>query len=128
MTTKLYVIATMESNSNVHKCVESCADFIDDASFIVSPGDLNLFKDKKEDWFLVLYDNEHLEPDLADAMPVFLAHDYYDVLVLAKAENNRITKCPRLFKSYLTFPDEGLLPVERNIKFENALNGFILPC
>lgn len=128
MKVKLYIIATMEPNSNPWKCVDSCSAFIDDATSIVYPGELNKFDSKNEDWFLVLYDNEQLDPELAEAMPVFLAHDYYDALIMAKNDNNKITKCPRMFKSHLTFPDQGLLPNERDIKFEKALNGFIIPC
>lgn len=82
--------------------------------------------DKEEDgWYGVFYENEEIEDELLVALDSFFELTKADVLVAFKREPNRITKCPRFFRSHVELKIDSLEPLDREIPHEIMLNGYI---
>jgi len=85
---------------------------------------------KEGDWFMVLYDNEYIDPSLLKSLPTFMSHTEFDVYVIMKRtlgnKGLETTQAPRLFQSTLMLQPDSLLPIREDIQSERILNGWIL--
>jgi len=96
--------------------------------------EINLIE-KTTDWYGVFYDNERIDPYLADSLFVYFTYNNfslknkpYDFLVIHKKDKNTVvTKCPRFFRNNVKLQKDSLMP--KNIKTltgESPLDGWIL--
>lgn len=79
----------------------------------------------KTEWWMVIYDNEIIDPKLLEVIPFFVKFDVHDTFVLYRSDlDGKITYCPRLFKNWITTHKDYLYPTNaKNI--ETILNGWI---
>jgi len=124
----LYILKTNESNRSViktRKSVESSP--LRQWRVVDGIEDINRHQ-TRQPWYVVLYDNEYLSYDLRKAMKTILRMEYveFDALMFVKkASDGKLYQSPRLFKSHVLLEKNGLLPVDRSIKMERILDGWV---
>lgn len=85
-------------------------------------------EDKKETpWYLILFDNEKVSPDLKAAISTILETDpHIDAFIfMEKNSDKRITQSPRMFKSHVKLQPDSFLPVDDNYVYERILDGWV---
>jgi len=82
-------------------------------------------KEKGNEWYAVIYDDEYIDEPLLEGLKVFVAVSEVDVLVLGKKGKDKIFKAPRIFRRDIKLRDDSLLPVKDNVTFETVLNGWV---
>ena len=79
------------------------------------------------DWYLILYDNEALDKELLESMPVLLNETRTKVFSFYKIqEDKKYSICPRLFRKELKISPNCLYPVNEREPIMNVLNGFVV--
>lgn len=85
------------------------------------------------EWFAYLYDNEYLEVELKEALPIFLLDTTLDYMIIWKKARSggmpsQVSRAPRIFRAGTVLQEGKLVPDGRVIDFshETILNGWIL--
>lgn len=126
----LVILQSNSAHADKEKTIESCKEIVGPIEYAGVPLDINNLE-LNTNWILVLYDDEVLESELAEAIPIFIESNLYDGLILLKkvTETTKIYRCVRVFKCPVTFTEEGLIPIEQNeMELETVLNGWVLDC
>jgi len=116
----LYIIPSGLKNADLDKTINSFTYYNEDID-----EEITLIKDvvrassirdimmrrngNEDDWFIVVYDNEHITIGLAYAFMNFMRGNA-DVLVVMKNVDEYITQSPRAFKNFVRLGQESLLP------------------
>lgn len=85
-------------------------------------------EDKKDtDWFLILFDNEKVSPDLRDAISTILEVDpKIDAFIfMEKTLDGKLTQSPRMFRRHVELQKDSFLPVDNGYKYERILDGWV---
>jgi len=82
--------------------------------------------EKRTKWYAVMYDNERLDQNLMEALPIHLTFQTHDIIVLFKRnDKDEMTMAPRIFRAEIKLRDNCLLPDGSGLKFDRALDGWI---
>lgn len=119
--------------------VQSCADpkdpsvteksfdgIADDVHCVSALSEVNGME-RRNDWYGVFYDDEHIDEPLLEGLKVFIRESDADMLVLLKKNGEHYFKSPRLFRRHITLRDGSLLPESGSVPFQTVLNGWVLP-
>ena len=80
----------------------------------------------KSDWWIVLYDDEHIEPRLLDAVVAASDWGKFDVFSFYKMDADaRVFICPRMFRKGIKTDTERLYP-STVVPMECLLDGWVL--
>lgn len=79
-------------------------------------------------WYMIMYDDEHIDENMAKAIPVYLLSQF-DVLECYKKTTDKTgTLSPRLFRGNVRPQWDTLLPADiQNLKSTRILDGWIKP-
>ena len=122
----LFIIQSCADAKNPSITIKSFDGMIAESHCVASFVEINEHF-KSNEWYAVIYDDEHIDEPLNEGLKVFIKHSNADALILLKLCDKRAYKCPRLFKRNVTLMGDKLLPQNKNIKFETVLNGWLLP-
>lgn len=85
-------------------------------------------------WYAIMYDNEYLSKDLANALPVILNHEKNNGYIFFKRIKKEIIEpskppfdvyvMPKIFRRHVKL-QKGLLVPENYEKFEHILDGWV---
>jgi len=138
----LYVLPSGLKNADLKRTVDSFTYYNEDID-----KEITLIKDWKkassirdvmsrrngneDDWYMIVYDNEHITTGLAYALHTHMNSDS-DVLVIMRNAGG-ISQSPRAFRNFIKLPAESLLPdkaavrpvVGDPIKYNRVLDGWI---
>lgn len=135
MRTNLFILQSGKFNAKLDKTKKSVDDYITSATFCKTIQEINdlvtgvtkpVWRDV-QDWYMVLYDNEYIDPLLKAILPIELAKSLADSIILYKVDNLRkTTKAPRIFKKDIVLRPNSLLPLRENdIIFMEIPGGWI---
>ena len=79
----------------------------------------------KSDWWIVLYDDEWIDPRLLEAMIVGSKCERFDVFVFYKIDKDvKVTICPRMFRNSVRIEKDFLYPI-LPVNMETLLDGWV---
>jgi len=120
----LFILKSGDPNADYEKLINSFDHMTPDVVFVGDIRAINI--SKKQNWYIVMYDNEIIDQNLMEALPVYLEHSTSDVVVLFKRnELDEVTTSPRLFRKDVCLREDCLLPDDKGLKFDRALDGWI---
>jgi len=86
-------------------------------------------------WYGYIFSDEYLDDQVRDALPIFLASDQFDALILMKKElidgcedacAVRVTQAPRIFRKHVRLEEGKHIPRDPHLLiFERLLDGWI---
>ena len=121
----LFIIRSCADPKDPKKTIESFFEVVDDLWLLNSIDDVNA-KEKKNEWYGVMYDNEIIDEPLNEGLKVFIEQCDADVLILMAKVGDKIYKSPRLFRRNVLLNKGSLMPEGKDLKFETVLNGWVL--
>lgn len=91
---------------------------------------LDLEKHFPTPWYGYIYSDEYLDDQARDALPVFLASNQFDCLVLMKKVlvdgKMKITQAPRIFRKDVRLVEGKHIPKNpQRLRFEKMLDGWV---
>ena len=122
----LFILKTTEENKSLTSTTASVDDLFDQFAVVENINEINgAFK--KNDWFLVLYDNECLSVDLKEAVKNILTMDIaFDALIFfQKDTDDKLYQSPRLFRKHVRLKENSLLPEDDSMKMVRILDGWV---
>ena len=79
-------------------------------------------------WYMIMYDDEHIDENLAKSIPVYLLSQFDVMECYRKTGEKTGTISPRLFRSHITPQWDSLLPADiQKLKTTRILDGWIQP-
>ena len=79
------------------------------------------------EWYLILHDDEQLDEQLLEAVPVLLNEDRINVFSFYKKNHlGEYSICPRLFRKNIKISPLHLFPENEREPITNVLNGFVV--
>jgi len=121
----LFILKSGDSNAAPEKTVTSFAHMNPKVKMVSDIKMINATK-KRTKWYTVMYDNERLDQNLMEALPIHLTFQAHDIIVLFKRnDKDEMTMAPRIFRSAIKLRDNCLLPDGSGLKFDRALDGWI---
>jgi len=120
----LFVVQSRADALNHDRTIASFHEIVDEIYFVPNIREIN-DKPKRNDWYAVIYDDEHIDEPLVEGLKVFIEQSPVDVLVLGKEGKDKFFKAPRLFRRDVALRTDSLLPANDNLEFETVLNGMI---
>lgn len=122
----LFILKSGDPKADSNALLKSFNHMAPDIVFAGSIKVISDFPDMRTKWYIVMYDNEKLDQNLMEALPVYLEHSKSDVVVMFKIdENDEVTTAPRLFRKDVILRENCLLPRDKSLKFDRALDGWI---
>lgn len=122
----VFILTTTEPNRSVAKTINSMDGIPMEFHSVENINEINknLFKN---DWYLILFDNEYLSYDLRKAVEKILKMDIqFDALMFVKKTNDeRMFQSPRMFKKHVNLAKDSLLPMDRTVRMERILDGWV---
>jgi len=120
----LFVVQSRADALDTGPAVKSFGDLADEIHFVPNIQSINE-KEKKNEWYAVIYDDEIIDEPLKEGLKVFIEISDVDMLVLAKKGDGKYFKCVRLFRRNIELRTDALLPVKEGLALETVLNGWI---
>jgi len=81
---------------------------------------------KDKDWYGIFYDDETMDQDLQEGLPVHLKLNDADILVLFKeTRDGRFFKSARFFRSHVPIDSENIVPIGDHWQVSKVLDGTI---
>ena len=82
-------------------------------------------------WFAIFFDDEMIDPELAQALPTFIKVNIFDALCLWKKsglnDDFKFSKTPRVFRNGVRLEMNSFVPKNvASLRFTNVLDGWIL--
>ncbi len=125
----VFVINVHQPNSSFVEAVSSFNGRINRMYAVDTMADINNIA-KESEWYGVLYDNETIEDQLLEALPVFFEQSKADVLIAYRGNNDNIkpeSMGPRFFRRDVVLSNLCLdVEDEEGLVFDKILNGWIL--
>jgi len=119
-------------NKDLHDPERAKASFGDTVQFsqILEARRLDLEKDFQTPWYGYIFSDEYLDDQARDALPVFLASDQFDCLILMKKVlvdgEMKVTQAPRIFRKDVRLVENTHIPENpQRLRFEKMLDGWI---
>jgi len=120
----LFVVQSRADKLDPAPAVASFHDLADEIYFVPNIQSINE-KEKTNEWYAVIYDDEYIDEPLLEGLKVFIEQSDVDALVLGKKCKDKFFKAPRLFRRGIALRTDSLLPVNENLEFETVLNGWV---
>lgn len=121
----LFVVQSAADAKDTWQTIDSFDDMASEVHEVASLSEINS-TDRVNDWYAVIYDDEHVNEELLEGLKVFADHTDADVLILFRLKDDKLFRSPRLFRRHITLREDCLMPEQEGIKFETVLNGWIL--
>jgi len=91
---------------------------------------LDLEKDFQTPWYGYIFSDEYLDDMARNALPVFLASDHFDCLVMMKKTlvdgKIKVTQSPRIFRKDVRLMEDTHIPENpQRLRFEKMLDGWV---
>ena len=122
----LYIMKTHHENKCVADLYLSISGLWIDRLVVGTVDEIN--EDKKDtDWYLILFDNEKVSPDLRNAISTILNVDpKIDVFIfMEKHLDDKFTQSPRMFRKNVRLQPDSFLPEDNGYKYERILDGWV---
>jgi len=120
-------------NPKLHDPERAKASFGDVVHFsrILEDRRLDLVTDHPAPWYGYIFSDEYLDDDAKKALPVFLASDQFDCLILMKKiivdGKMKVTQAPRIFRKDVKLMENTHIPENaQRLRFERMLDGWVL--
>ena len=119
-------------NPELHNPERAKASFGNVVQFsrILETRRLDLEKDFQTPWYGYIFSDEYLDDEVKTALPIFLASDQFDCLVLMKKAmvdgKIKVTQSPRIFRKDVRLMEDTHIPENpQRLRFERMLDGWI---
>jgi len=87
-----------------------------------------IYEDTEGDWYMIMYDDEYIDENLAKSIPVYLLSQFDVMECYRKTGEKTGTISPRLFRGHIKPQWDSLLPADiQNLKTTRILDGWIQP-
>ena len=120
-------------NLKLHDPVRAKASFGDVVHFskTLEGRRLDLIEQHPTPWYGYIFSDEYLDDEAQKALPIFLASDHFDCLVLMKKVlidgEMKVTQSPRIFRKDVRLMEGMHIPENpQRLRFERMLDGWIL--
>jgi len=120
----LFVVQSCADRKDPERTISSFDGLVDEIHHVPTLADVNK-TERKNDWYAVIYDDEHISEELLEGLKVFVEHTDADAMVLFRMKGDKAYRSPRVFRRHITIRGDSLMP-EREVKFETVLNGWVL--
>lgn len=120
----LFVVQSCADPKDPGMTVKSFDDLADEIYFVPNIQAINEATVANE-WYAVIYDDEHIDEQLMEGLKVFVKESHADMLILMKKSKNGYFRCPRLFRQNVILRSDTLLPETEGLSFDTVLNGLI---
>ena len=125
----LFVIGGHQPNSDFVRAVTSFNGRIHRMYSVDNMSEINRIE-KESEWYGVIYDNETIQEELLEALPVFFEQSKADVLIAYRGNDDNskpASKGPRFFREGVILSDKHLnVDDEEGLVFDTILNGWVL--
>jgi len=122
----LFIMQTHHKDKNLQKLCESLNPLVASIVAVGKTWDINnMIKDS--DWYLVMFDNEFVSPDLRDAIKIIVETDPdYDYFIfMEKTWEGKVFQSPRMFRRDVRLQRDSFLPEDKTLRCERILDGWI---
>ena len=126
----IYTIPCDDPGKTDHERLEKSLGEIEAMVVRLDHRRLDEVREEDNPWWGFLFSNEWFDKSLAEAIPIFLQHQF-DYLVLHKKSffngKTRVFSAPRLFRAHVQLEEgHSLVPKEPELlKFERVLDGWL---
>ena len=125
----LFVISVHQPNSDFVEAVSSFKGRTHRMYTVDNMSEINEIE-KDSEWYGVMYDNELIQEELLEALPVFFEQSQADVLIAYRGNDDNLkpaSKGPRFFRGDIMLRCDCLnVADEEGLVFDTILNGWIL--
>jgi|GEM_PF-2044403 len=125
----LFVISVHQPNSDFVEAVSSFNGRTHRMYTVENMSEINEIE-KDSEWYGVIYDNELIQEELLEALPVFFEQSQADVLIAYRDNEDNLKPAsmgPRFFRRDIMLRDDCLNVAEEDgLVFDKILNGWIL--
>lgn len=120
----LFVVQSCADPKDPDRSVKSFDGLADEIYFVPNIQAINEATVANE-WYAVIYDDEHIDEQLMEGLKVFVKESHADMLILMKKSKNGYFRGPRLFRQNVILRWDTLLPEKADLSFDTVLNGLI---
>lgn len=120
----LFVVQSCADPKDPGETLRSFDDLVDEVYFVPNIQAINEATVINE-WYAVIYDDEHIDEQLMEGIKVFIKESCADMLILMKKSKNGYFRGPRLFRQNVILREDTLLPKKEGLAFDTVLNGLV---
>jgi hypothetical protein len=127
----LYVVNDNPTTLQIRRLVDSLGEPLNQVVFIKAT-EWHTIKERKNDWYTIMYPREFLDERLTAALPMYLdsEYDYLCPFKFARLEQDprmRVSVCARFFRKFVRVEEGHLKPSNAHkLKGVRMLDGWIL--
>jgi hypothetical protein len=126
-----YLIPGHPSRSDVGRCVYWLERMFAKTQIVVTKDRDDLLEKIKEcqtTWYVILFTDEFLSPELSEVLPIYTLAENYDFFSLygyTKDEGGKVYLSPRIFNKSVEI-DRNINPImTKGLKYEKILDGYV---